>query len=232
MTIQHDATSLFLLLVVPLTVLLVGTIVGMLVTWFWTVRGKHDKAIEEAKIEAQLNVDRSDARHVKELEQARGEIKLAADTLEATRRDNAALLAHAHQLLLLRVTELEKQAAVQGQQILPLWTAAQAILVKELTHFHTPEMDALMIKLGPPFILDEDEERRLEQLVDERQQDMSVDIPESEREAAGILRYLMKRARREMEILRRIDLVVVPRSFGERRVKQVAVTVERRRQAK
>jgi hypothetical protein len=97
-----------------------------------------------------------------------------------------------------RVTELEKQLALVGQQIQPISTAFQAMLVKELTHFHTPEMDALMVKLGPPYELTPEEELKLIAGLKERAESLEGVIPESEREAATMLPMVMRRVRNEL----------------------------------
>lgn len=101
----------------------------------------------------------------------------------------------------LRLIELEKKAALIDQAVIPISTAFQAILIKELTHFHTPEMDKLMERIGPPNILDEAEEKRLEVLLQERTRDMGPMISDSERDAAIILPIIMKRARVEQAVL-------------------------------
>src|SRR5258705_1944620 len=49
-----------------------------------------------------------------------------------------------------RLYTLEKSYAILNQQVVPISTALQAILVKELTHYHTPIMDALLTRIGPP----------------------------------------------------------------------------------
>jgi hypothetical protein len=111
----------------------------------------------------------------------------------------AVILAEAHDKLILRVIELERQLGLVNQAILPMSTAFQAILVKELTHAHTPEMDALLVKLGPPYVLTPAEEQRLAILLNERYSQLDPLVSESEREAAMILPLVMKRVRRETE---------------------------------
>lgn len=96
-----------------------------------------------------------------------------------------------------RIAELEKQQAVLNQTVIPIATAFQSILIKELTHLHTPELDGLMEKMGPPWTLTEEEEARMIALLERRTRDMSDVIPDSEREAAEILPLLMKRVHRE-----------------------------------
>ena len=47
-----------------------------------------------------------------------------------------------------RIVELERQVALVGQAIVPISAAFQAILIKELTHIHTPVLDRLLEKVG------------------------------------------------------------------------------------
>jgi len=118
----------------------------------------------------------------------------------AERRDRAAHLAIEHARLLARVAELENKVGLVSQAVLPISTAFQAILIKELTHFHTPVLDALLAKLGPPFLLTPEEERALLHELRQRERDMGPMITEPEREAAQILPIVMKRAKAEAEM--------------------------------
>lgn len=122
----------------------------------------------------------------------------------------AAKLAEENKQLMDRVLDMEKQLGMLNQAVLPISTAFQAILIKELTHFHTPEMDALMVKIGPPNTLSDDEMTRLEVLLEERTRDMATEIPESERDAAHMLPYVMKRAKMDLEAEKKLQLVSVP----------------------
>lgn len=101
----------------------------------------------------------------------------------------------------LRLTDLESKLALVNAAVIPISTAFQAILIKELTHFHTPEMDALMVKVGPPNILTGEEEIKLSSLLEERTNDMGPLISDSERDAALILPAVMRRAKKEQETL-------------------------------
>lgn len=100
-----------------------------------------------------------------------------------------------------RLKELETKLALINQAIIPISTAFQAILIKELTHFHTPEMDALLVKLGPPNTLSATDMERLEVLLVERAKDMAPKISASERDAACILPVIIKRAQKESDLL-------------------------------
>jgi len=106
-------------------------------------------------------------------------------------------IAMEHRQLTERVIALEQSLALVGQTILPMSTAFQAILVKELTHLHTPVTDALLAKLGPPFLLTPAEEHELAAALAERVQVVDDQISESERDAALMLPYVMKRVRAE-----------------------------------
>lgn len=96
-----------------------------------------------------------------------------------------------------RITELERQLSLVSQSVVPISTAFQAILIKELTHFHTPVMDRLMEKLGPPNLLSAEEEVALIAALEQRTKDMGSEISDSERDAASMLPLVIKRARKE-----------------------------------
>ena len=97
------------------------------------------------------------------------------------------------------VTELTRQMAQMHTTAVPLNVALQAVLIQELTHLHTPQVDRLLAKLGSPFQLTEAEEQILLLALRQREQDMGEEITESERDAARILPLLLKRIKRELE---------------------------------
>src|ERR1700686_3873345 len=70
--------------------------------------------------------------------------------------------------------------------------AFQMAIVKQLTHFHTPKLDALLAKLGPPFMLTEAEMEELIAELKNREQDMGQLIDDGEREAAKMLPAIMR----------------------------------------
>lgn len=107
-----------------------------------------------------------------------------------------------HKKLVEQVDDLENKIALLTQSILPMNTAFQTILVRELTHYHTPVMDELLEKLGPPYTLTDAEEVQLSQALAQRTQDMGDKITEPERDAARILPYIMKRVKAETEKIR------------------------------
>jgi len=106
--------------------------------------------------------------------------------------------------IITRLLKLETSLAVIDQKVVPISTALQAILVKELTHYHTPVMDALLARIGPPSTLSEDEEQQLTEKLYERTQDMGVLISSSERDAAFILPAIMRRAKVECAIMQNV----------------------------
>lgn len=114
----------------------------------------------------------------------------------------------ADEALRARITELERQLAVIGSTVEPISTAFQALLVKQLTHYHTPVLDALLAKLGPPYALTPEEEKELAKALDERTRDMGELITQSEREAAMMLPLVMNRVKDESKIPQ-LDLKVV-----------------------
>lgn len=110
-------------------------------------------------------------------------------------------LAEEHGKLEDRMREMETQMGKVNQAVTPISAAFQAILIKELTHFHTPEMDVLLQKLGPPVTLTDEEELRLAELLRERESDLNGRISDQERDAAIMLPLVIKRVRVENETL-------------------------------
>lgn len=86
-----------------------------------------------------------------------------------------------------RITDLERQIGVISAAVVPISVAFQAVLVNKLTHMHTPELDALMQKIGPPSTLTADEQKRMSDLLAERSTDMGDLITDAERHAAVML---------------------------------------------
>lgn len=99
-----------------------------------------------------------------------------------------------------RIVELESQLMVVKEKVVPISAAFQAILIKELTHFHTPVMDALLVKLGPPNTLTDAEEKELAAALRQRSKDLNGAISDSERDAAEMLPMVVKRAKAEEHI--------------------------------
>lgn len=130
-------------------------------------------------------------------------------------------LAKEHQELVAAVAELKSQLGLVSQVVTPINQAMQALLIRELTHYHTPELDALMAKLPPDGNLTEAEQLRIIVLLRERADELNGTIPESEREAAIILPYIIKRVKVEAESIAnaltdapQLKIVAVPPDTG------------------
>ncbi len=96
-----------------------------------------------------------------------------------------------------KIAELERKLALVDQTVTPIAMAMQAVLIKKLTHFHEPETDALLVKVGPPYDLTDDEAGRLAELLIERELVLNGSIDEAERDAAHILPAVIRMARAE-----------------------------------
>lgn len=106
-------------------------------------------------------------------------------------------------LVVLRTMQ-DQIAAITIRQAMPINAAFQALLTKELTHAHTPELDALLARAGPPSNLSPGEWERMRQLLDERYQDTADEqIDDNERDAAFIYPIIVKRASQEYERIKR-----------------------------
>jgi hypothetical protein len=103
-----------------------------------------------------------------------------------------------------RVLELEGKLEIVNTQAVGVNALVQSLLVKALTHFHTPVMDALMVKLGdaetgrPPTITDSELDE-LSMALKQRMFDMGPEISDDERDAAEALPAIIRRARREAQ---------------------------------
>jgi len=115
--------------------------------------------------------------------------------------EKARVIAIDHEAVKARLASAEAQLARIDQVVVPINTMMQAMLVRELTHQHTPEMDLLLKKLGPPSTLTANETRRLLVLLDERTRDMGPLITASERGAAAIMPVIMERAKAEQDLI-------------------------------
>jgi len=133
----------------------------------------------------------------------RANAKATARQVKEDAAKEAEKIAIGHQKLTDEVNVLKEKLTLVTAQVVPFNTAFQQILIAQLTHAHTPELDALMAKIGPPITLTVEEEKHLYKLLIERQKDLGPEISQEEREAALILPYVMRRARAEQE---QIDL--------------------------
>jgi hypothetical protein len=125
----------------------------------------------------------------------RSQLASAAQAIRETAVLDVSQIAAGHVSMGSRMTEIERSLNTIRQVIVPISMAFQEELVNDLTHFHTPEMDELMKKLGPPPTLTGDEEARLEILLDERTRDMGDKITAEERDAARMLPFVVRRAK-------------------------------------
>lgn len=93
-----------------------------------------------------------------------------------------------------KVQELENQLRTLTATFTPISAAFQAVLIKQLTHFHTPELDALLVKVEKNS-LSNSEEKKLREGLLARAKDLNGRIDDSEREAALMLPLVMNRVR-------------------------------------
>ena len=115
--------------------------------------------------------------------------------------------------LKIRSDAQDKQIALLSQSVLPLNAAYQAMLVKELTHLHTPVPDELLKKLGPPYAMSSDDERALILELETRANEEGSLITETERDAAKMLPMVIRRAKVEntMAVSNfRLNVVAIP----------------------
>ena len=119
---------------------------------------------------------------------------------KALRREAA--LAEDHQKVLARLTELEARVRVADQVVTPIFTAVQTLLVQKLTHLHAPELDALLVKIGPPDVLTDGERARLFDLLHDRSWDEDAAVDADERNAAKALPLIMPMALGEQRAIR------------------------------
>jgi hypothetical protein len=190
MTIQINAVGISILLM----------FVGSALTWvaarYWFNRNVAQKMAEK-------------------LEDTRVDL---AKQIEKDREAAAVQLAKDHAQLVTDFRAMEAKLAVLSAAVVPISTAFQAILIKELTHFHTPRMDELLAKVGPG-TLTADEERELAVALLQREADMGELITASERDAAHILPLVITRAKAEAELMKGkpvlFKLVTVPPETAE-----------------
>jgi hypothetical protein len=123
-----------------------------------------------------------------------------------------------HDKLVERVRELESEHKLVKAAVVPITTAFQSLLIKQLTHLHTPVMDALLAKIGPPNTLTEEEAEELKVLLAERVKDMADVIPDSESRAARILPDVMVLAKIEQTDIAQdsmLKIVAVPKGAAD-----------------
>lgn len=94
--------------------------------------------------------------------------------------------------------------------IILISAAYQEMLVAELTHFHTPELDELMTRIGPPCTLTMEEAERMEMLLEARSGNVA-EITAAERQAARLLPFIIRRTIAETSSKGRTEDVLVSR---------------------
>lgn len=94
-----------------------------------------------------------------------------------------------------RVSDLEKQLAVVGAQIAPISAVYQSALIKTLTHFHTPIIDALMEKVDNKGVVALTDKEESELLIALEKVAKDPETDEYETAAANALPYVMTMAR-------------------------------------
>jgi len=132
-------------------------------------------------------------------------------------------IAQGHDELVARVEANTLMLASMQASVQPISEAYKAMLIKGLTHFHTPEMDALMVKLGPPSTITPEEMARLMVLLKERETVVDAEISDSERDAAHILPVIIKRCIEEQSSAvsdTKLVTVPVPEAMSESRLKK------------
>ena len=103
--------------------------------------------------------------------------------------------------LMQRITDLEKQQVGMTASLQPISEAYKAMLIKELTHDHAPELDSLMAEIGPPSTLTREKRDRMDHLLEQRWRIADPLVDERERDAAQMLLLVVKRAAWEAELM-------------------------------
>lgn len=97
-----------------------------------------------------------------------------------------------------QIDELDTQLRVLKESVTPISMAFQQILIKELTHFHELRTDELLAKIGPPYMLNDDEEKELLAALEKRIAEAGNLMTDSEIDAARMLPMIIKRVKAEL----------------------------------
>lgn len=82
----------------------------------------------------------------------------------------------------------------------PVAAAFQALITTKMTHAHTPELDALLVKAEPPSKLTPEEQKRMTELLIERYKNMDDrEVDDLERKAAFIFPFVVDIAKEEYD---------------------------------
>lgn len=116
-----------------------------------------------------------------------------------------------------RITELEKQMAILTAEAKPINAYVQAMAIQKLTHFHTPQTDELLARVGANEKLSELDVEKLAAALREREVTVDSEVDEEERIWARIFPDIVRLKQIEAERLasteetpRDIALVSVP----------------------
>lgn len=90
------------------------------------------------------------------------------------------------------IADLQEQALLVAQAVRPISEAMQKMLIDKLTHYHTPTLDGLLKKLGPPVTLTPAEERKMLSALKRRTRGLNGRIDAFERAAAQALPHVME----------------------------------------
>lgn len=97
------------------------------------------------------------------------------------------------------IARLRSKVEILTAAAIPIHEAYQAVLTTKLSHSHTPDMDKLLAKLGPPNTLTPEEITQLEIGLAARMQDYGDMIDEAERITAKILPDVVRLAEIEKD---------------------------------
>lgn len=97
-----------------------------------------------------------------------------------------------------RQTALEVRFKALTDRVTPISAAFRSELIRDLTHNHTPELDALIAMLGDDEMMTPEQERRLDELLKERVVEFDDPlITDRERDSASMLLMVNKRVKAE-----------------------------------
>jgi hypothetical protein len=94
-----------------------------------------------------------------------------------------------------RVRDLERELEGIKANVKPFSVALQDVLIRRLTNFHTPVLDALLEKVGIEMSVDDEE--RLREALSIRIDELNGHLDELERDAAIMLPMVMRWVRKE-----------------------------------
>ena len=99
-----------------------------------------------------------------------------------------------------RVLAVEAQLSALAAAASPLSEVVRDAIIKELTHLHTPELDALLEKVKSD-TLSPDDERSLLRLLKDRAEEPNHLVGAGERDAAIMLPPILRRIKQEKEAI-------------------------------